>query len=289
MIVALATAEHLPHCSEDDQALIEALKAAGLQPVPTVWDQPTEWDRFDVVVLRSIWDYHLKYVRFLDWLDELDETGVPVHNSTEVVRWNADKHYMLELEQRGVRITPSRIAHADDQLTLSEIAVETGWQHLVVKPTVASTGYQTWLLDAPVNSEAETRFAKQKAGMDVLVQEFASGVHAGELSMVFLDGSYSHAVLKRAAGNEFRVHIEHGGSVESVIPARAQIDWAEGVLAAVSHPWTYARVDAVNDADGPMLMELELLDPELFFKYEPAAANRMIHAITSLSRALKDQ
>jgi glutathione synthase/RimK-type ligase-like ATP-grasp enzyme len=285
MRVALATAAYLPNASEDDQVLIHAMKAAGLQPVPTIWDEPADWRSFDVVVLRSIWDYHLKYARFRSWLDELDDAGVAVHNPTPVVRWNADKHYMLELEQRGVRITPSRAAGRGDGLTLRAIAEETGWRRLVVKPTVASTGYETWLLEAPVTAESEARFADQKARMDVLVQEFASGVHAGEMSLVFLDGSYSHAVLKRAAGEEFRVHIEHGGTVESVTPGAAQIQWAESVVAAVAEPWTYARVDAVNDADGPMVMELELLDPELFFKYDASAAKRMIHAITSMSRA----
>jgi glutathione synthase/RimK-type ligase-like ATP-grasp enzyme len=285
MRIALATAAHLPHASEDDQVLIAAMRAASLDPVPVIWDEPADWRRFDVIVVRSIWDYHLKYPRFLQWLDELDATGVPVVNPTDVVRWNADKRYMLELEQRGVRITPTRLATAPDARTLQDIADEAGWQHLVIKPTVASTGYETWMIDTPVTAAAETRFQEQKARMNVLVQQFASGVHAGEMSMVFLHGSYSHAVLKRAAGEEFRVHIEHGGTVESVIPTPEQLSWGESVIAAVPEPWVYARVDAVNDASGPMLMELELLDPELFFHYDAHAANRLIAAITSVTSA----
>jgi glutathione synthase/RimK-type ligase-like ATP-grasp enzyme len=121
--------------------------------------------------------------------------------------------------------------------------------------------------------------------MDVLVQEFAPGVHAGEISLVFLNGSYSHSVLKRAAGEEFRVHIEHGGTVESFVPAAAQIEWAEAVVAAAPQPCAYARVDAVSDPEGLMVMELELLDPELFFKYDAGAANRLIAAITQVSSA----
>jgi hypothetical protein len=121
--------------------------------------------------------------------------------------------------------------------------------------------------------------------MDVLVQQFASGVQAGELSLVFLHGRYSHSVLKRAAGSEFRVHVEHGGTVESYAAAPAQIAWAESVLGAVAEPWTYARVDAVSDAAGPLLMELELLDPELFFKYQPAAAALLIEGLVAPARA----
>ena len=285
MRVALATADFLPQGSTDDQVLIAALRAARVEPVSVIWDQPADWRAFDAVILRSIWDYHLKYARFLDWLNVLDASGVPVHNSTSVIRWNADKRYMLDLEERGVRITPTRLATTGDARTLSQLTEETGWQHLVIKPTVASTGYETWLTDAPVSAEAEARFREQKQRMNVLLQEFATGVQAGELSMVFLLGSYSHAVLKRAAGSEFRVHIEHGGTVEAWQPAAAQITWAESVLAAVAEPWTYARVDAVSDAGGLLLMELELLDPELFFQYDAAAAGRLIHALTSPARA----
>ena len=285
MRLALATAAHLPQCSDDDQVLIAALRDAGIDAAPVIWDEPTDWLAWDAVLIRSIWDYHLKYSRFLGWLDALDDAAIPVFNPTDVVRWNADKSYMLELEQAGVRITPTVLTKSDDARMLADIAAQTGWRHLVVKPTVASTGYETWMLDAPITPEAEARFAAQRARMDLLVQEFASGVHQGEMSLVFLNGEYSHAVLKRAAGDEFRVHIEHGGTVESVVPTDAQIEWARSVLSAVVQPWVYARVDAVSDAAGMMVMELELLDPELFFHYDAAAASKLITAITSVSSA----
>ena len=103
--------------------------------------------------------------------------------------------------------------------------------------------------------------------------------------MVFLNGEYSHSVIKRAAGDEFRVHIEHGGTVESTEPSQAQVEWARSVVDVVQQPWVYARVDAVSDASGPMVMELELLDPELFFKYDGAAAGKLIDGIRSVTSA----
>ncbi len=280
MRIALTTAEHLPNGSEDDQVLIAALQQQGMEPVSVIWDQPADWQKFDCIVLRSIWDYHLKYERFLRWLDELDESGVPVHNNPELVRWNADKSYMLELERRGVRITPTRLIEPGDAQTLAGIQAETGWGRMVVKPTVASTGYETWVTAEQITSDAETQFSAQKSRMPLLVQEFIAGVYAGEQSLVFLAGEYSHAVLKRSAGEEFRVHIEHGGTVERFTPDPALVQWAQSVVDVVEQPWTYARVDLVLKDDAPVLMELELLDPELFFKYEPAAAPRMIAALS---------
>jgi glutathione synthase/RimK-type ligase-like ATP-grasp enzyme len=282
MRIALATAAHLPHCSEDDHVLITALRADGHTAEPVVWDAPTTWDAYDVVVIRSVWDYHLKYQRFLDWLDQLDRARMRVINSTDVLRWNADKHYMLDLEQRGVHITPTRaVTRRDDDVTLESTLDETGWRHAVIKPTVSSTGYETWFVRSPLSEETEAQFRKQRRSMDVLVQEFAEGVRDGEISFVFLAGVYSHAVLKRAAGSEFRIHVEHGGTVELYVPRPAEVEWAESVMQQVTEPWSYARVDAVRDGDGMLLMELELLDPELFFAYEPASAQLMIAAITT--------
>ena len=279
MHIALATAAHLPGGSEDDQVLIQALRAKGVTVSIAIWDQPAHWDRFDAVVIRSVWDYHLKYTRFLEWLDLLEATGANLYNPVEVIRWNADKHYMLDLERRGIRITPTRVVRASDDLSLAGILRETGWREGVVKPAVSSTGYETWFVHAPCGPVDEDRFGKQRIAMDVLVQEFAAGVRDGELSFVFLAGQYSHCVLKRAAGTEFRIHVEHGGSVESHHPSAEQIQWAQSVMDAVTERWTYARVDAVADAEGLMLMELELLDPELFFKYKPSSAGLLISAL----------
>lgn len=280
MRVALATAAHLPDTSEDDQVLLAALRAADIDAAPAIWnDDAVDWRTYDLVIIRSVWDYHLAYPRFLQWLDELDAAGVRVHNSTAVARWNSDKRYMLELAERGVRVTPTRLVERGAPGTLHDVLAATGWPQAVIKPAVSSSGYETWFMFAPADAAHETRFAEQLERMDMLVQEFAPGVQAGELSFVFLGGQYSHTVLKRAAGSEFRVQVEHGGTVEAITPPAAQIDWARSVVDVITEPCTYARVDAVAAGVGLMLMELELLEPELFFKYDPQAAARMLAAL----------
>lgn len=278
--IALATAEHLPQLSEDDNILHRALLARGHDATPVIWDDDVDWRSYDVVLTRSIWDYHLKHARFLEWLDQLDASGARVYNPTALMRWNSDKHYMLDLADRGVRVTPTRVLHRGQPATLAEVAAEAGWQRVVVKPTVASTGWETWQADAPFTAEHEAQFERQKEAMNLLVQEFVEGVRNGERSFVFIGGEYSHCVLKRAAGDEFRVHIEWGGTVERIEPPREQIDWAEGVVAAVREPWMYARVDAVAGADGLVVMELEMLDPELFFAYDATAVEAFIRQIS---------
>ncbi|MGQ0562928.1 MAG: ATP-grasp domain-containing protein [Gemmatimonadota bacterium] len=281
MRIALATAAHLPQLSEDDRVLHDEMLRRGIDAQPVVWDGTTDWTRYDAVVTRSIWDYHLKYAHFLAWLDALEAGGARVYNPPALERWNSDKHYMLELERRGVHITPTRIVERGGARTLADIMAETGWQRVVVKPTVASTGFATWQVNAPAPVAAEQRFAAQVAAMSVLVQQFVTGVAAGERSFVFIGGEFTHCVLKKAAGEELRVHIEWGGTVERIDAPADQIAWAQSVVAAVDQPWLYARVDAVADRQGRLvLMELEMLEPELFFAYNPAAVDRFIRSVT---------
>lgn len=283
--IALATAAHYPELAPDDQILRAAFRQRGIDTHAVVWDNDVDWTSFDVVVTRSIWDYHLKYQRFRTWLDELDAKGVRVHNPTDLLRHNSDKRYMVELERAGIRITPTEVVAREDSATLGAILRTRGWKDAVVKPTVASTGYETWLVAAPCSFEDEARFAAQHASMDVLVQEFAQGVKGGELSFVFIDGEYQHCIIKKAAGDEFRVHIEHGGTVEMFNPAFSDVEWARSVMETLGgKPWTYGRVDAVRSPDGLMVMELELLDPELFFQYNPAACQPFIDRVLSDAR-----
>ena len=256
------------------------LERRGFNATPVIWDSDVDWSGFDTVVVRSIWDYHLKYDKFLRWLDALEASGSRVHNALPILRWNADKHYLRQLEQRGVRITPTRVVEQNSSTTLDDVLDETGWSHYVVKPTVSSTGYQTWFARTPLGAADRTRFAQQVTQMPILVQEFVAGVHSGERSFVFIDGEYTHCILKRAAANEFRVHIEHGGTVERTDASREEIDWARSVLDAWGEQdWTYARVDAVAGSEDMVLMEFELLDPELFFSYDTNAIDRFISRI----------
>jgi glutathione synthase/RimK-type ligase-like ATP-grasp enzyme len=280
MRIALATAAHLPELSEDDHILYTELLRRGFDAEPVIWDSGADWSRYQVVITRSIWDYHRKYDQFLKWLDALDASGACLFNPTPLERWNSDKHYMLDLEARGVRITPTRVIDRGAGRTLASVIEETGWTRIVVKPTVASTGFETWQADTPLTPEHEARFAKQSGEMDVLVQQFVPGIGSGERSFVFIGGEFTHCVLKKSAGEDFRVHIEWGGSVERVFPSTAEIDWARSVMQAVDQPWMYGRVDAVKDDTGQfVLMELEMLEPELFFAYNSEATDWFIEQI----------
>jgi glutathione synthase/RimK-type ligase-like ATP-grasp enzyme len=224
----------------------------------------------------------LRFSEFRAWLDRLDDARVPVWNSTAIVRWNADKHYLLDLQRRGVPTLPTVVvergrAAAD---AVDAIAAERAWTRLVVKPVVSASGYETHALAAPLDAAGRALVARVAAAGDVLVQPFIDEIPAhGELSFTFLNGVASHGALKRAAPGEFRVQVEHGGTAVPAMPAPELAAQAGRVLNALPETPLYARVDGVPIDGRFVLMELELIEPNLFLSFERDAATRLALAL----------
>jgi hypothetical protein len=232
------------------------------------------------VVIRSCWDYHLKIDRFRAWLDRLESARIPLINSPNLVRWNMHKGYLLDVARTGARIPATRLVPQGDGRLLGDILRETGWKASVIKPAISASGQDTHLFEALPTEVEEGVYAQIVAAGDVLLQEYVPEVRVhGEWSLVFFDGRYSHAALKRAAPNEFRVHIEWGGSVEHGAPPAAFVRQAQRIIDALDLHAAYARVDGTDVCGELMLMELELVEPELFFAHHPEAAARLADAV----------
>jgi glutathione synthase/RimK-type ligase-like ATP-grasp enzyme len=250
-----------------------------------VWDAASgEWATFDAVVIRSCWDYHLKLAPFLEWLDRLGRLGVPVFNSPGLIRWNADKHYLLELAARGVTIVPTRLVRqdaADPRRALLEALDGLGADEAVVKPAVSASAHATWRTSRERADADAPAFAALVSAGDVLVQPFLRTVaEAGEWSLVCFGGMPSHTVLKRPAPGDWRVQSELGGSAQRLPMPTAALRQAEQVLeAAEAAGARYARVDGCVMDGRFVLMELELIEPQLYLPLEPEAAARFARAI----------
>lgn len=249
-----------------------------------VWSDATDWSRFDAVVVGACWDYHLRHESFLSWTQALDDLGVALWNPSATIRWNHHKSYLGELAARGIRVVPTRVLKQNEAVEPAALFRELSAERIVIKPAISASAHRTWILDrAGQCGEADLR-AATSAG-DTLAQPFIAEITAaGEWSLVFIDRRYSHAVLKRPAAGEFRSQADHGGSVIVEAAPRGLIDFAECVLAATDHGALYARVDLVVAPSGPLLMELELIEPELFLRHEPGAAERLANAIAGRVR-----
>jgi glutathione synthase/RimK-type ligase-like ATP-grasp enzyme len=277
--VALATYGRAPALAPDDQLLIPALDALGVLAEPVVWSsRAAMWTAFDVVVIRSCWDYHFHSDAFRAWLDALEAAGVPVWNPAPLVRWNADKRYLLDLANRGVPTIETVIVGRGRAPDVERLVGEKGWTRFVIKPAISASGFETYAIDAPLDEHTRATISRVASSGDVLVQPFAEEIpRYGELSFTFLDGEFSHAALKQAAAatGEFRVQTEHGGTVTKTSASSHLVDQAARSLATLPTMPLYARVDGIVRDDQFVLMELELIEPNLFLDLEPSAPARM--------------
>jgi len=267
----------LPGLTPDDRSALSAFSTLGIDVVPTVWTEPLP-DGLDALVLRSTWDYHLRLADFRAWVSAVETRGLPLWNPPDTVRWNVDKAYLLEVERRGIPILATRHAVRGSGVALPALLHEAGWEQAVVKPSISGGAFETWRANA--SAEDAARFARQLEAMDCLVQPFAPElVETGEWSLLFFRGRYSHAVLKRPTGGDFRVQEEFGGMVQAVEAPPDIVAAATRALEAAGHETLYARVDGVIRKGRLELMELELVEPSLFLETSPGAAERFAAAV----------
>jgi len=285
--VGLATYRRLPNLSADDRLVVPALAAFGLRAEAVVWDQPDVPPDVTAVVIRSCWDYHLRIDEFLSWLSGLEHRGVRVLNPPPLIRWNADKHYLLDLSSRGVATVPTRVVRKGERGRLAGVLAEAGFEEAVVKPAVSASAHATWRTSRASAQRDDSQFQAALGAGDVLVQPLISAVATqGEWSVICFGGTPSHAVLKRPAAGDWRVQSELGGTAELRAAPPSLVDDARRVLSAAgAEQAAYARVDGYLDNDRLVLMELELIEPQLFLDLEPEAPSRFAGAIAATLRS----
>jgi glutathione synthase/RimK-type ligase-like ATP-grasp enzyme len=274
--VLLVTGRDMPGPDLETPLLAEALRREGVAAEIAVWREPRDWGRASLVLLRTPWDYPSHLQEFLAWASQVAAV-TRLCNGPDVVRWNLHKGYLLDLGARGVPIVPTRLVRrcepVDAQRAIAEAARQFCARELVVKPAVGLNA------SGALRAEADSRhLANHLSSLldlgDALIQPFAPSVlDAGELSLVFLGGEFSHAVRKTPRPGDYRVQNNHGGTAAPYPPATRELATARAALAIAPRKTTYARVDMVYLDDEPAVMELELIEPELFLRFwEPAAA-----------------
>jgi glutathione synthase/RimK-type ligase-like ATP-grasp enzyme len=276
--IAVATSAESPGINTDDELLVRYLAESGIEAQPVLWnDRAADWSAFDAVLIRTTWDYHEQYARFLGWLAHLEELGVPTINPNPMLRWNSDKRYLLELPALGIEIIPTQVAHAG---RLRAVLAPMRGTAVVVKPTVSGSAWNT-VRGVAGAEELDRAAAKLPQHLEYLVQPFVPEIaEEGEWSLLFFGGAYSHAVCKRPANDDYRVQREFGGSVDIVAPPPETLDAARHALSAVATMSeqrglgriSYARIDGVRSSGRFLIMEIELIEPFLFLAGVPEAS-----------------
>ncbi|RMF71465.1 MAG: hypothetical protein D6738_13755, partial [Acidobacteria bacterium] len=271
--VALASCVELPEPDFDERPLVAALEQAGLSCAVLGWDDPgADFAAARMVLLRSTWNYPERPAEFAAWLERV-ASRVPVWNPPPVVRWNLHKGYLLDLERRGVPVVPTLLLRAGERVDLASVLAERGWRDVVIKPAISAASYRTLRAGRDDLPRAAAHLAALLAERDALVQPYLPSVEDhGERAIVWIDGEITHAVRKapRFAGEDESV----SGPVP-VGPDEAAL--AERAIAAVDGDLLYARIDVAPGPDGrPVVMELELIEPSLFFPQQRAALDRFV-------------
>jgi glutathione synthase/RimK-type ligase-like ATP-grasp enzyme len=279
--LALITYSGIPHGAESERLMLPYLAAANVETEIVDWrSSDADFSKFDLIVLRSCWDYHLRTAEFIGWLQRVGPT-TPILNPIDTVLWNHNKFYLREVEALGIEIAPTVFVNGSDSIEPDVWREIKSWPKSVVKPAVSASAHKTWLFDRAAMPE-KNDLKRRMQGEGFLVQQFIPEIEThGEISFVYIDGTFSHAALKRPAAGDFRVQQEHGGSAELFHPDSAPLDQANKIAATVPQvrESLYCRIDAVARDGKLVLMELELIEPELFLGLAEGAAERFARAI----------
>lgn len=272
----------------EDGLVAKALENVGLRIAIRSWsDSEFDWSSTKYVLVRTPWDYFERSKEFMDWFDNTSQMTTFI-NSAELIRWNFDKNYLKELQQKGIVIPKTHFISKGSEMTLKqalELAEETFGRTChtwVLKPCIAAGAYHTFKFNKwEIGTYAE-RFEELISESDFMLQEFqASIASTGELSLMFFGTSFSHGVIKRAKLGDFRVQDDYGGTVGVHTATQEEIDFALRVLNACEELPTYSRVDILEDNDGNLaLAELEIFEPELWFRLQPESASILAKTIT---------
>jgi O-ureido-D-serine cyclo-ligase len=299
--IALVSAREALALDEDMQPLAVALREAGAEVVTPFWDDAAvDWRRYAAAVLRSTWDYVERIDEFLAWADRCAQQTLLL-NPPAVVRWNTDKHYLIELAQQGIPVVPTRFVEPGsiaarqieqflgggaDALTAGHANSFVEFVEFVVKPSIGAGSKDTARYHRHEVARAADHVARLLAqGRSAMLQPYLGRVdEVGETAMIYLGGEFSHAIRKGPLLRTGAALVAGLFAPEQITPRQPQPDElavARQAYAAIgsSRP-VYARIDLIRSADdAPVVLELELTEPSLFFAHAPGSAQRFARVV----------
>ncbi|MGX1930024.1 ATP-grasp domain-containing protein [Flagellimonas sp. 2504JD4-2] len=271
----------------EDQLVLDALEKNGLRTTRKAWDDADfDWKSTKYALFRSTWDCFDRFEEFTSWFEQTKDLTQFINPYT-LISWNIDKHYLNDLASNGINIPKTLFVEPRAEITLEE-AIDKAIQQLnfdsetlVLKPCIAGGARHTYKFHSSEWEKHDALFQELIASETMMLQEFQKNIVAqGEISIVMFNGGYSHAILKVAKPGDFRVQDDYGGSIHNYQPLQEEIEFAQRVLHASPEMPIYARVDIFRDNNGNLaLAELEIFEPELWFRRYPEAANFFAESI----------
>ncbi|MEL7834956.1 hypothetical protein [Fodinibius sp. Rm-B-1B1-1] len=260
-----------------DHLLFDPLEQLGWQAKEISWrNNEVNWDNYEAVIIRSPWDYQDDPQAFIDVLKEIEASNAVLENPLEIVEWNIDKTYLRDLQKQGVKIVSSLWYDKFEDNLFPAVFTDLKSKEIVIKPTISAGAENTFR----IHQESYPAFIKDLETVfddrPFLVQPFMDNITAeGEFSVFFFGNTYSHTILKTPKTNDFRVQEEHGGRLTLVEPENDLLETAREMRNMIQPEPLYTRADYVRTADNSFaLMELELIEPSLYFNMDPESPER---------------
>lgn len=260
--------EYVSNVLLEDQLLFDALTKKGLKVTRTNWDNPDfDWTTTRYALFRTTWDYFDRFDEFEPWLEKV-ELQTTLLNSSDLLYWNIDKHYLQDLQDHGVRIPATVFLEQSSTETLDDAVIKTGWKEVVLKPVISGAGRHTYRFIATDAHKYEDVFQELLQNESMMIQEYQAQITTkGEVALVFFEDQFSHAILKKAKPGDFRVQDDFGGTVHNYQPSEEMINFAKFAISKCPELPMYARVDLIWDNDDQFAVsELEMIEPELWFR-----------------------
>jgi glutathione synthase/RimK-type ligase-like ATP-grasp enzyme len=266
---------------DEDLMVQEALEKKGFNVYRTNWDSPDfDWSSTKYILFRTTWDYFDRFPEFDSWLTHVSKKTQLI-NPEKLIRWNIDKHYLQDLKNAKIDIPPTLFIEPGNKLSLTSIFKKSKWKEAILKPAISGAARHTYRLNDQNVKEHSAIFNELIKNESMLLQEFQYNVLSkGEISFILFGGKFSHAILKKAKLGDFRVQDDFGGTLHDYNADPSEIAFAENSLSACDIVPIYARVDAIWDNNDKLcISELELIEPELWFRKDAFAADKMANAI----------
>ena len=283
MKIAILTCQNIPNLNESDQLLIPSLKKHNIDAKAVIWNDPyINWYDFDVLIFRNTWDYYEKQIEFDLWLEKIEKLGIKTLNSISIINQNKHKFYLQDFEKQGIKILPTIFINKTENLNLSSI-IPNHWKKAVIKPAYSGGSYQTELFNIEDINQINQQYISIASEKELLLQEFMPEIKTlGETSFIFFNKKFSHAVNKQAVNGDFRIQQQFGGIYTLIEVNLEIINKVQKIVNTFSENLLYCRVDGIIIDNELHLMEVECLEPDLYFNLAEGSIEKFIESIIEL-------
>jgi glutathione synthase/RimK-type ligase-like ATP-grasp enzyme len=283
MKIGLLTCEKLPDLTPEDQLLIPELSKHNITATPIIWnDKSIEWKKYDYLIFRNTWDYFEKETDFNSWLDHIELLGIKTLNSIDIIKNNKHKFYLRAMEKLGINIIPTLFLDKTNQLNLTQI-VPSHWKKMVIKPAFSAGSFQTEVFELHDIAKINTQYKTIASEKELLLQKFIPEIQTeGETSFIFFNKKFSHAVNKKPVEGDFRIQSQFGGTYKLINPTHELINKAQKIVNTFPDNLLYARVDGIIIENELHLMEVECIEPDLYFNLSKGSLSKYINSVLEL-------